>query len=93
MSVEYIIDKSSIPILFIDTFALISYGKNEDSRVLELLDLVSKKVKKGKLICPIADQIEEVDNREYTDTINKAVSAFYYLGFENINIIREKQLL
>lgn len=87
------IRKSPIPIFFIDTFALISYAKNDDIRIIELLDVAAEKVKQGKLICPISDQLEETDIKEYTNAKNKAVHAFYNIGFMSRRLIREKQFI
>jgi hypothetical protein len=93
MTIEYIIEKSPVPILFIDTFALIDYGKGCDERITEILDVASQKVKMGKLICPTGDQIEEVDKTEYAIIKRKAVSSFYDMKFATRKLIRGKQLL
>lgn len=93
MNIEYIIKKSPIPILFIDTFALISYAKGDNGKISKLLDKASEKVKEGKLICPTSDQFEEIDAREYKMAKNKSVLHFYDMKFGNRGLIHKKQLL
>ncbi|KJS13604.1 MAG: hypothetical protein VR67_03615 [Peptococcaceae bacterium BRH_c8a] len=61
--------KSKIPILWLDTFAIIRFAKilkgeslpsTEQERYVKLLDLLNKKIKEKKLICVKSEQIEEI---------------------------------
>lgn len=70
------IEKSPIPIIWLDTLAIIEIyktktGKSFDNRAQKLYDLIKLKVAAGKLICPLGDHEEEIeeDLREVTNTI------------------------
>ena len=61
--------KSRIPILWLDTFAIIGFAKIlkgesltliEQERYVKLLELLNRKIKEKKLICVKSEQIEEV---------------------------------
>lgn len=59
------ITKSSIPIIWLDTFFLIEYNKvnfglSNDYRYVELYNLIKEKVDTKRLICIRAEQEEEI---------------------------------
>lgn len=63
---EYIIEKSPIPIIFIDTFAIIDFYKHSKGNVRnkyigELYELLKTLVNNKKVICPIAYQEYEIN--------------------------------
>ncbi len=67
---EVIIEKSPIPIIWLDTSAIIRLTKYrvneylpelEYQRYSEIYKLVYEKVRKRKLLCPKADQLEEIE--------------------------------
>lgn len=74
------ITKSSIPILFIDTFFFIDFIGNRHNKIkshyfnqeLELVDLIVRLTKEKKLLCPEGDQEEEYQlGIKYEDEIRK----------------------
>lgn len=56
----YKIVKCDVPIIFIDTFALIEFQKAKDSRYLDLFTILATLVNQKKIICPLADQEDEI---------------------------------
>lgn len=67
---EVLINKSPIPIIWLDTSAVIRLTKYrvkeylpelEYKRYSELYQLIYKKVRERKLLCPKADQLEEIE--------------------------------
>jgi hypothetical protein len=76
------INKSPIPILWIDTsiifnMTLLRLGRKLDSvqkmRIEHLYQAIKKATREGKLICPLADQDEEIwiERKECLKTIHE----------------------
>lgn len=75
--------KSTIPIIWLDTFFLIEYNKvnlnlSADDRYIELYNLIKDKVKKKKLLCVRAAQEEEI-----YDDVENTLKHFFELSREN----------
>ncbi|MGC6589274.1 hypothetical protein ACPV3A_30565 [Paenibacillus sp. Dod16] len=91
------ITKSSIPIIWLDTLAVIEVykamkGKTEDPRIKRLYDIVQEKVSQGKLICPLGEQEEEIEE-EVSEVIKRFINLSLGISFLSNNEIKESQLI
>jgi hypothetical protein len=95
--VKIIINKSPIPIIWLDTFFLIELykakdGNRNDERVTSLRRLLLKKVHDKKIICGISDQIEELEEDVY-ETISSFLPLTRGVRFNSsIQIIENQKL-
>jgi len=87
------IEKSPIPLLWIDTSILIKMAKSslgekiseqEKQRVQYIYDAIIEKTKDKKLICPEADQQEEIELGERLEKECREIQAKLSLGIEFI---------
>lgn len=95
MLMQIKIQKSPTPIIWLDTFFIIEYGKialgeKEDKRYEALYDILLKKINQGKLLCARAEQEEELEGNVEV-SMQKFLSLTkgfrFYLGSE----VRTKQ--
>ena len=82
---EYYIIKSPIPIIFIDTFAIIEFYKQntfevKNANIIALFELLKELVYKKKIICPIAYQEQEIYEHVF-DTMKNFSKLSYGLQF------------
>jgi Ni,Fe-hydrogenase I large subunit len=75
------ITKSGIPIIWLDTLAVIEIhktieGQSRDSRIRKLHEIIQEKVVQRRLICPLGEQEEEID-----EVVNKVIRNFINLSF------------
>ncbi len=89
--------KSKIPIIWLDTFAVIEiYKTNEEGkdnpRIKTLFDLVKEKVYQRKLICPLAEQEEEIEEK-VVEVIKQFVNLSLGITFLSNDEIKEGQLV
>ncbi|MCY9664216.1 hypothetical protein M5X11_04390 [Paenibacillus alginolyticus] len=90
------IEKSPIPIIWLDTLAIIEIyktkiGKSSDNRVQKLYDLIKMKVVERKLICPLGDHEEEIEE-DLKDVINNILGLTLGIRFKANEDIQQTQV-
>lgn len=89
--------KSKIPIIWLDTLAVIEIYKineegNDNPRIKKLFKLVKEKVYQRKLICPLGEQEEEIEEK-VGEVIKQFVNLSLGITFLSNDEIKESQLV
>jgi hypothetical protein len=100
MKVDYLgifITKSTTPIIWLDTLAVIEIYKTikeekENPRIKKLFNIVREKVSQGKLICPLGEQEEEIEEK-VGEVIKQFVDLSLGISFLSNDEIKESQLI
>ncbi|MGG4106952.1 hypothetical protein AAXB25_23935 [Paenibacillus lautus] len=89
--------KSKIPIIWVDTFAVIEIYKTnkeekDNPRIKKLFELIKEKVYQRKLICPLGEQEEEIEEK-VGGVIRQFIDLSLGIRFLSNDEIKERQLV
>ncbi|OXM82281.1 hypothetical protein [Paenibacillus rigui] len=90
------IEKSPIPIIWLDTLAIIELyktktGKSIDNRIQKLHDMIKLKVSDRKLICPLGDHEAEIEE-DLKEVINNILDLTLGIRFKANEDIQQTQV-